>query len=196
MEANTKEVERLVERTNGQELPAQSLTLNTNTPSYSNTVKGLNTHPHPMINTAVAQVGIKERQILLDTIDGGSLYKVDQMAASITKDIQRILTSIKQDESLDLNIKAITKLKNGGLILELDSATSANWIREEEHKDHFLTTLGIPAEMKSRMHSVIVPFIPISSPIKDTNWLRAVEFENNLPNNSINLVKWVKPKNK
>ncbi|KIJ06410.1 hypothetical protein PAXINDRAFT_158739 [Paxillus involutus ATCC 200175] len=137
MEANVKEVEKIVERTNGQELPAQTPAPNANTLSYSNA-----------------------------------------------------------DGSPDLNIKAITKLKNGGLILELDSATSARWIREEENRDRFLNALGTPAEMKNRVHSVIVPFVPISSPIEDTNWLRALELENNLPDDSINLAKWVKPKNK
>ncbi|KIJ11279.1 hypothetical protein PAXINDRAFT_15817 [Paxillus involutus ATCC 200175] len=196
LETNTKEVERLAERINGQDPPTQISTLNTNTPSYSNAVKGSNPQSHPMIDAAVARAGVKERQILLDIVDGEPLYRTEQTAASIAKDVQKVLTSIRQDGSPNLNIKAITKLKNGGLILELDSAASAKWLREEENRDCFLNALGTPAEMKNRIHSVIVPFIPISSPVDNTNWLRALELENNLPDNSISLAKWVKPKNK
>ncbi|KAF8833013.1 hypothetical protein BDN67DRAFT_1018055 [Paxillus ammoniavirescens] len=130
MEANTKEIEKLIERANGQESSTQTRTPNTNTP-YSDAVKNSHTQVHPMINTAVARAGIKDRQILLDTIDEGSLYKMEQMAASIAKEVQKVLTSIKQDNSPNLNIKAVTKLKNRGLILELDSAQSAKWLQEQ-----------------------------------------------------------------
>ncbi|KIK90502.1 hypothetical protein PAXRUDRAFT_35297 [Paxillus rubicundulus Ve08.2h10] len=153
LETNTKEVERLVERINGQDPPTQISTPNTNTPSYSNTVKGSNPQSHPMINTA-------ERQILLAIVNGEPLYRTEQTATSIAKDVQR-----------------------------LNSAASAKWLWEDENQDHFLNALGTPVEMKNRIHSVIVPFVPISSPVDNTNWLRALELENDLPDNSISLVK-------
>ncbi|KIK81437.1 hypothetical protein PAXRUDRAFT_35874 [Paxillus rubicundulus Ve08.2h10] len=174
METNTKELEKLIDKTNEQATSSQSCTQNANSPSYSDA----------------------ERQILLEAIEGNSLYKPGKTAASIAKEVQKILTTIKQDDCPDLNIKAITKLKSGGLILELNSMSLAKWLRKEGNCKHFLNALETPVEMKYHTYTVIVPFIPISTPIEDTNWRRALEMENNLTENSVILTKWIKPKHK
>ncbi|KAF8833664.1 hypothetical protein BDN67DRAFT_860256, partial [Paxillus ammoniavirescens] len=77
-------------------------------------------------------------------------------------------------------IKALTHLKNGELIQELNSAEAARWVRQGTNKEAFLGVLDMPAELKERQYPVVIPFLPISSPIHDTDWLRTLELENNL----------------
>ncbi|KAF9232847.1 hypothetical protein BU15DRAFT_31590, partial [Melanogaster broomeanus] len=90
-------------------------------------------------------------------------------------------------------IKAITKLKNGGLIIEFDSPLSAQWLRQDDIRDAFLMSLGTSAEIKDRLYPILVPFLPTSSQIYDDDWLRAIETENSLPANTIRTTRWIKP---
>ncbi|KIK91621.1 hypothetical protein PAXRUDRAFT_34868 [Paxillus rubicundulus Ve08.2h10] len=118
IESNMKEIEKTLDKANEQAVFSLTTPANTNPLSYSNTVKTMNAQFHPTVNTAW--------QVLMDTVEGKPLYGEEQTAVSIAKDIQRILASIKQDNTPKLNIKAITKLKNGGLVLESNSTASAN----------------------------------------------------------------------
>ncbi|KIK81158.1 hypothetical protein PAXRUDRAFT_27952 [Paxillus rubicundulus Ve08.2h10] len=51
-----------------------------------------------------------------------------------------------------MDIKALTQLKNGGLILELNSSEAAQWIKQQTHKDAFLKTLETLAELKEKQY--------------------------------------------
>ncbi|KAF9235754.1 hypothetical protein BU15DRAFT_22280, partial [Melanogaster broomeanus] len=90
-------------------------------------------------------------------------------------------------------VKAIFKLKNGGLIIELDSHLSAKWLKQENVRENFLLLLGTTATIKERTFPILIPFLPISSPIKDPDWLRALEMENGLVENDIAHARWIKP---
>ncbi|KAF9231100.1 hypothetical protein BU15DRAFT_56584, partial [Melanogaster broomeanus] len=75
-------------------------------------------------------------------------------------------------------IKAILKLKNGGLIIEFDSHLSVQWLRKKDTHKNFLLHLGSTARIRDRTFPILIPFLPVSSPIQDSNWLRAIEMEN------------------
>ncbi|KAF9233874.1 hypothetical protein BU15DRAFT_37156, partial [Melanogaster broomeanus] len=90
-------------------------------------------------------------------------------------------------------VKAIVKLKNGGLLVELDNGEYAVWIKRAENQTRFIAALENTARIKERSYQILTPFLPISSPIHDTDWLRAVEMENDIDNESIESIRWVKP---
>ncbi|KAF8545756.1 hypothetical protein OG21DRAFT_1428696, partial [Imleria badia] len=85
-------------------------------------------------------------------------------------------------------------LRNGGIILELDSVSSTRWLRQDANKANFLEKLEIPADFKDHRYAILIPFLPISFPIEEPDWLRAVEAENDLPEGSITTARWIKVK--
>ncbi|KAG2153825.1 hypothetical protein DEU56DRAFT_718519, partial [Suillus clintonianus] len=91
-------------------------------------------------------------------------------------------------------IKATTRLRNGGLIIELTSTEAAKWVHIPENRIKITEALGIPATIKEHRFSVIVPFLPVSSNIEETNWLRTVEEENDMPLGAIESANWIKPR--
>ena len=57
-----------------------------------------------------------------------------------------------------------------------------------------LKALNLPANIKNRTFPIIVPFVPITTPIDDVNWIRKIEEENTLLPGAIDSIKWIKPK--
>jgi hypothetical protein len=57
-------------------------------------------------------------------------------------------------------VVAVTHLKNGGIILELDSAESASEVREK--RNPFVQHLGIGWQLKDKLYSAMGKFIPIN----------------------------------
>ncbi|KIK76815.1 hypothetical protein PAXRUDRAFT_36870 [Paxillus rubicundulus Ve08.2h10] len=74
-----------------------------------------------------------------------------------------------------------------------DSTLSAQWICHDDNKRKFLEALRRPTGIKEPLFPILVPFLPISSPVETLDWLCMVELENNLPAGSVNSARWVKP---
>ncbi|KAG1728962.1 uncharacterized protein EDB91DRAFT_1060244, partial [Suillus paluster] len=49
------------------------------------------------------------------------------------------------------------------------------------------------ATIKGRHFSIIVPFLPITSSVKDSAWLCMVEEENSMTTGTIESANWIKP---
>ncbi|KAF9233164.1 hypothetical protein BU15DRAFT_36367, partial [Melanogaster broomeanus] len=80
-----------------------------------------------------------------------------------------------------------------GLLVELDSEEYATWIKKDENQVRFIAALENAAKIKERSYQILTPFLPISLPIHDAEWIRATEMENNLDIKSIESIRWVKP---
>ena len=93
------------------------------------------------------------------------LHTPEQTTASIVEKLTTILNEIKDESGPKLTIKAITRLKNGGLLIEFDTAGSANWIRQDKNKANFLERLDTPAVIRDRSYVILIPFLSISSPL-------------------------------
>ena len=89
-------------------------------------------------------------------------------------------------------LKTATLLHNGGL-LELDSSTSANWLKEATPRNSFLSNLGLGAAIKDRSYQVIVQFVPTQFNPEDNNQLRLYEEFNGLEPLSVLKAEWIKP---
>ncbi|KAG1864069.1 hypothetical protein C8R48DRAFT_574014, partial [Suillus tomentosus] len=91
-------------------------------------------------------------------------------------------------------IKATTRLRNGGLIVELSMAEAANWLRAPENRLKVTGALESPVYIKERRFTIIVPFLPVTFGFEDAEWRRAAEEENSLPIGSIEAAGWIKPR--
>lgn len=167
----------------------------TNSRSYSSVVQQNAPIPAP-VSAALLRAAIKDRQILLEPIVGGSIFEPNENPADIAKKFQQTLSTIQSNDSPDLQIKATTRLRNGGLIIELTTAEAANWIRSPENKVKLTEKLDSQFSIKTRRFSIIVPFLSVTADVENGPWLRAIETENSLSTGSIEAAGWIKPKNR
>jgi len=90
-------------------------------------------------------------------------------------------------------LKSSTMLRNGGLLLELDTTESAQWLKSEKVIEVFLGNVGSGAEIKNRSYQVIVHFVPIRFDPTNSEHVKEYEELNNIPLNSVLKAEWIKP---
>ena len=91
------------------------------------------------------------------------------------------------------SIKATVLLRDGGLLLELDSSGSVDWLHEETNRKAFLDNIGSGANIKDRTYQVIVQFVPIEFNPDDDASIRKYEENNGLEVHSVLKAEWIKP---
>ena len=166
-----------------------------NARSYSAVAQQNVATPVP-VTAALLRAATRDRQILFDPTPGKTLFEPNTAPADIAAKMKQAMLAIRTEDSPDIQIKATTRLRNGGIIIELTTLEAAQWIRTPANRLKIIEALDIPASIKERRFSVIVPFLLISSEIETSEWHRAVEEENNMPKGSIESANWIKPKNR
>ena len=161
--------------------------------SYSAAVKQSSYPPAP-VSAALIRAATKERQVLFDPTPGNTLFTPESTPNEIAKVLQTAFQSTRKEDSPEVTVKAAQRLRNGGILVELTTAEAAMWIRTPEIRLEILKALNMPANIKNRTFPIIVPFVPITTPIEDVNWIRTVEEENSLSLGAIDSIKWIKPK--
>ncbi|KAG2739479.1 hypothetical protein P692DRAFT_20755519, partial [Suillus brevipes Sb2] len=161
--------------------------------SYSAAVQQNAQTPAP-ISAALVRAATRDRQILFDPTPGQALFAPEVTSAGIASKMMQAFAASQTDDRPDIHIKAITRLRNGGLILELTTTAAAQWIRRPENRLAIVKALDIAATIKDRRFSVIVPFLPITSSVEEPAWLRTVEEENDMTPGVIESANWIKPR--
>ena len=65
-------------------------------------------------------------------------------------------------------VRAVTKLHNRGILLELDSDKAVEWLQDTERWKAFLVQLHKLAVIKPRLYNIVIQFIPLTfRPEKD-----------------------------
>ncbi|KAG2738753.1 hypothetical protein P692DRAFT_201679654, partial [Suillus brevipes Sb2] len=90
-------------------------------------------------------------------------------------------------------IRAVTPLRNGGIIVELDSEDLATWLREPAGRALLEEQFESTVSFRSRTFALVLEYLPIRLQLDDTSLLRRVETENNLPTDSLSTIRWIKP---
>ncbi|EJD37581.1 hypothetical protein AURDEDRAFT_43371, partial [Auricularia subglabra TFB-10046 SS5] len=85
-------------------------------------------------------------------------------------------------------IVTVTRLRNGGIVYELDSAASASWVRRLDIRALFLS-----AVLRDRMHPVLLKNVSVEVDVANKGLLRRIETANNLPAHSLLWAQWMKP---
>ncbi|KAG2737974.1 hypothetical protein P692DRAFT_201660663, partial [Suillus brevipes Sb2] len=90
-------------------------------------------------------------------------------------------------------IRAVTPLRNGGIIVELDSEELATWLREPTGRALLEEQFESTVSFRSRTFALVLEYLPIRLQLDDASLLRRVEIENNLPADSLSTIRWIKP---
>ncbi|KAG1808669.1 uncharacterized protein BJ212DRAFT_1302935 [Suillus subaureus] len=101
------------------------------------------------------------------------------------------------DESLKLDMRAVTQFKQGSMIIEMTTKEAATFIRSNPGtKDELVRNLDPDATFKERSYPLIVPFTPVSYNPTDVESTQQLESENGWNNGTILSTCWVKPAEK
>lgn len=140
---------------------------------------------------------IKKRQVLINF----------QRTEGLVLDVMNETTlSRKADDSLRttwaatsspkpnvVKLKMATLLRNGGLLLELNTPEAAQWLTSGEITEKFLEGIGSGTSIRNRSYQVIVHFVPIGFDPEDEEQVRTYEEHNNIPPGSVLKAEWIKP---
>lgn len=86
----------------------------------------------------------------------------------------------------------MTKLQNGGLLLEMDSDRAANWIQQAPQQQTFTVVFNAEATIKSRTFTAVAQFVPLTFDPNSEEELREVEKVSGLDANTIIKARYAK----
>ena len=93
----------------------------------------------------------------------------------------------------DAKIQEINKLRNGGVIVQLETKEVADWLHEPTNKKEFMDKLDTNTQIKERTYPLVVPRVLISFEPTNQEHLWEMEMVNNLEPNTISKARWIKP---
>ncbi|KAH7907870.1 hypothetical protein BJ138DRAFT_1103956 [Hygrophoropsis aurantiaca] len=144
----------------------------------------------------LARAEAKSRQVLLDPVPGNDTITPTLSHAELVSKLKDALSETviaDLDNDLSPTIKSVTRIRNGGIIVELDSAISAAWLKKHEVRDKFIKTLNSAVSFRDRSYSILIPFVPLIINVELDATLRAIEEENDMEKSSAVSMRWIKP---
>ncbi|KIK33068.1 hypothetical protein CY34DRAFT_29868, partial [Suillus luteus UH-Slu-Lm8-n1] len=152
----------------------------------------------PPIDEALARSAIRARQILLDPIIGNSIFPSGISHEDTISKIRAALKTSIPPSSNDphASIKALLQLRNGGLIIELDSEHTVHKLKDHTTRKTFLHALENSVLFKDRTYTLVVQYIPVNLLIECPGLLRLIEKKNHLENEALVSMRWIKPPHK
>jgi len=141
------------------------------------------------------QEGVKSRQILIDFNRDPATGQIPFLGDSITMlkaTIDKALCDCKGTDDL-YRTRAVTRLRNSGILAELDSEEAVMWFTTEGTREKFLEKLHPAARIKPRAYHVVVQFIPLTLRTDRVADLRKIEEVNGLDKGEVIKARWIKP---
>ncbi|KAG1785101.1 uncharacterized protein HD556DRAFT_1215832, partial [Suillus plorans] len=89
-------------------------------------------------------------------------------------------------------VRAVTTMRNGGVIVELDSEELAEWLRGPSGRTLLEEQFESTILFRSRTFALVLEYLSIRLQIEYIDFLRHVEAENNLPAGSLTSIRWIK----
>jgi hypothetical protein len=159
------------------------------TPTFSDAVRSFTPGP---ADQALARAAIRARQILIDPTPGNRIFPINVTHAEVVDTLRNALKLVKPDDIANADIKAVMQLKNGGIIMELNTEESAKWMRTAEARTKLTTALKTPINFRDQTYALIIQYLSTSLHTDRPQFLRLVEEENSLKINSLASIRWIK----
>ncbi|KAG1800566.1 uncharacterized protein BJ212DRAFT_1231080, partial [Suillus subaureus] len=90
-------------------------------------------------------------------------------------------------------IQAVQHLRNGGLMIDLDSEQLASWLKGSTGCMLLETHLDLTACICDMTYAIVVQFLLVTYEIKREGFTHHIKAEDYLPPNSIASIQWIKP---
>ncbi|OBZ74370.1 hypothetical protein A0H81_05496 [Grifola frondosa] len=149
-------------------------------------------------NKALYRTNLRSRQVVIDTDDESTrdlsekeITAKARLALDAT--FERLGYEHDPDQHDGIKILGATKLKNGGILLELNTPDAVGFLTDDETLTEFLAAFSGHATIKTRGFQCIAEFVPTSFSPSTPSALRAVESDSRLQSNTILKARWIKP---
>ena len=110
-----------------------------------------------------AREGVRARQVLIDLDQSASANKFQSQSIAGIRDRANAALQLTQGmPTAEHKVKAVTKLQNGSILLELNSNEAAEWFQGDGTRTTFLTHLHAATSIKPRLYHIVVQFVPLT----------------------------------
>ncbi|KAJ8591730.1 hypothetical protein M405DRAFT_711533, partial [Rhizopogon salebrosus TDB-379] len=140
-----------------------------------------------------ARASIRARQLLLIPKSGESIFPPTLSHADIVTKLKETLRKARTDATPAGNLRAVTVLHGGGIIVEMETESLASWCRSPNGRTAFEEHLESTASLSNRTFPIVLQYLPIQTKIEQAGFLRLVEKENSLPEHTLTALRWIKP---
>jgi hypothetical protein len=146
-------------------------------------------NPPPHANPRVAaKEGIKARQFLLEGLTNTKFSHIDVF--QIKTEFNNLLAGLGLTNG---KIRSISKIRNGGALIEMDSDAATAWLSEQENRDKLCNKIGPGVSFRSRVHNLIAFNVPLGLSPENQSHRQEICEANSLDPDTITVLKWVKP---
>jgi hypothetical protein len=146
----------------------------------------------------MARGALQRRQFIFDGDDSVASNKLmlKEMLAKVNLALEQLEGDKSdgiygQDRPEGTKFIAVRTLKNGGVLLEMDSEEGADWLRDEETIKEYEKQLPGAVRVKARSYQVVIQFIPAQLKDRLETMLTDIEVENDWPEGTITKVRWM-----
>lgn len=155
--------------------------------------------PPPQHAAVISRSHSLRKQILItksDTESNDPLRDLDEQQIIIKANVAFELIP-ENDEPKPRNFKFLCakRLRNGDVLLDLNTEESAKWIRSSHNTAKFLQQFGAMTKIKDRSHNIIVEFAPLTLDVDQPHQI-AIAIGNDIPHDEIHQARWIKHKEK
>ncbi|KAL7277809.1 hypothetical protein ACG7TL_002174 [Trametes sanguinea] len=163
--------------------------------SYAAVAAGRGITPPSSVARAVEKARLRARQVLVDNLHlrgaDGEQIKEEVIVAKANE----ALRMAREDGETPEGAKAVaaTVLRNGGVVIEFNSEDAALWARSPHlGAEVFSRNMGAEVLVKTRLHKVVVEFVPVRFNPDSQQDIAALEVENGLSRGSVMQARWLK----
>ena len=121
--------------------------------------------PPPHANPRIAaKEGIRVRQFLLEGLANTKFSHTDvfQLKTELNKFLENLGLN-------DRKIRSVNRLRNGGVLVEMDSDAATMWMSNQENRNKFCSKIGPTVVFCPRVHSLIAFNVPLGLNPEDDN---------------------------
>ena len=154
------------------------------TPTYASVLVNPPAHANPKV---AAKEGIRARQFMLDGIKSLKLSHFD--TSQLKTELNKYLLDLGPQAG---RIRALTNARTGGIIVEMDSDTSATWLSDSNNQRKLCDKIGSNAEFRTRAYNIIVFNVPLAINPEDENHRQEICEANDYEQGTITATKWAK----
>jgi len=143
----------------------------------------------------MAKGTLQRWQILLDRIEGVKTAVDGLMERELVEKASLALKGMGirgSDKPKGTKFVVAKKLRNGGVVFEMDSEVAAEWLRKKDVWGIFVESFGGLAQIKDRNFQVVVQYVPTELKDKNKEIMEAVEDSVGAGRGMIAGMKWMK----
>ncbi|KAG1846154.1 hypothetical protein C8R48DRAFT_570946, partial [Suillus tomentosus] len=144
----------------------------------------------------LARSMIRARQVLIEIPKESNLAPGKISHAQLVAKIMNALKTIMNDDTPELDLRAVSQFKTGGTVIEMLSSEAAEYLKTKNIKERFINVLDPNATLKERTYQVVIQFVPLTFDPDNMEHLRELEQENRWEQDTITSARWIKPPNK